>query len=127
MIRERIYQTLANDAGLSALVTVIRPIVLNQSDALPAITYQIEKQHDFTFEGNSGLVRVTLELNVFADDLATAEEINSALQTALDALPGVENGESIYNVYLERELEAHDLEQGEYRINTQFIVNYSEG
>ncbi len=122
MINERIYSILS-----SALTYTIRPIVLKQKDELPAITYQVEIDHDKTFDGNADLKVARVELNVYATTLSEAKTINTELRAAMAGVSGVAAGITVFNLYVEREIEDFETEQYEYRINTVFLVNYSEG
>jgi len=124
MIREKIY-TVLNDA-LGSTVNAIRPLVLKQKDELPAITYDVEIDHDVTFEGNTSFKKATLEINIFTNSLVDATGINRSLKTAVATVAGVYTGITIFNIYIVREIELFESEEREYRINTQFIVNYSE-
>ena len=127
MISERVYSILSADAPLTASTNVIRPIVLRESDELPAITYQLSTEYDSTFDGVSTLKKSIAEINVYARTLSEAQSINDELKTSMANVAGIGSGVNVHSVFISREIEDYETEQDEFRINTQFSINYNEG
>ena len=127
MIGERIYSVLSTDSALLISTSVIRPIILQEQDDLPAITYQVAIEHEHTFEGTTDLKRATLETNIYAKTISTVKSINTELLTAIQSVVGTGSGVTVFNVLVDRVIEDYETEEHEFRINTQFIINYKEG
>ena len=124
MIRAKVYKVLSSSVG--GIVNKIRPIVLKLGDELPSVTYQTEKKFDHIFDGESGFEKATIEINVYATSLKQAYTISKTIGTALSASTGAELDLTIFNVIKKREIEGFEPEDDEYRINTQFLINYTE-
>lgn len=126
MIHEKIYSSLLADPSVSGLTSTIRPIFLEQGDTLPAITYQIDFDHAYVFEGQSSLLTATVEINVMATSLVSAHELTGYVKTALKNTEGVDANFIIYQVRVAREIEDFESDPEEFRINLQFTIQYSE-
>lgn len=122
MIRSVIYHALNNALGNS--VGAVRPLILQPSDTLPAITYQVEVEASHTFEGRSDLSRCQLEINIYAPSLDTAHQLTGAVETALLNATGRHEQVIVYKPQLTRIIDQFINEPGEYRVNCQFSFHY---
>lgn len=126
MIRERIYQKLSENVDLAAAINEVRPLVLEETDELPSLTYQIEIQHDNDYDGVSNFKKAILETNVYSSNLQEAKTVNALLKTAAATISGVETGLTVFNIFPSREIENFDSDEREFQINTQFTISYRE-
>ncbi len=126
MIRERIYQKLSENVDLAAAINEVRPLVLEETDELPSLTYQIEIQHDNDYDGVSNFKKAILETNVYSSNLQEAKTVNALLKTAAATISGVETGLTVFNIFPSREIENFDSDEREFTINTQFTISYRE-
>ncbi len=126
MIRERIYQKLSENVNLAAAINEVRPLVLEETDELPSLTYQIEIQHDNDYDGVSNFKKAILETNVYSSNLQEAKTVNALLKTAAATISGVETGLTVFNIFPSREIENFDSDEREFQINTQFTISYRE-
>jgi len=85
MIGKAIYSLLINNTGITDLVsTRIYPILREQVDGLPAITYQaISGVRSYDLSGPNGLVEGRIQVNCFADDPLEAGELAAVVRAAL--------------------------------------------
>ena len=122
-----IYQQLSGDAALTASVNAIRPIVLEQGDELPAITYQRSNNDtDYTFEGESGFKRLSLTVNLGVNSLIQSNAISKDVKRVMYGMKGVHNNITIHNVFVDREVDNFQYDDKEYQTNLIFIINYKE-
>lgn len=77
MIEPTIYKLLAGDSAITDLVgTKIYPLVREQSDGLPAITYQtISNIYGSDISGLNGLVEGRIQINCFASTILGAAQL----------------------------------------------------
>jgi len=85
MIETEIYTMLSGDGNITDLVsTRIYPQVREQSDGLPAITYQMISQlHGHDLMGNNGLVEARLQINCFAATILAAAQLADIVKNSL--------------------------------------------
>ena len=85
MILKAIHSLLANNTSITDLVsTRIYPMVRDQEDSLPAITYQsISGVRSYDLTGPNGLVDGRIQINCFADDPLEAGELAAVVRAAL--------------------------------------------
>jgi hypothetical protein len=103
MIAKAIYSLLVNNTSITDLVsTRIYPMVRNQEDDLPAITYQVisgVRSYDLT--GPNGLVEGRIQVNCFADDPLEAGELAAGVRAALNGHRGGAAGVHIETMLLD--------------------------
>lgn len=89
-IEDAIYSLLSSDGPLSALVdTRIDPILVPQSDAMPAVTFkQLPSSRDDTLGGPTGLVRSQWEFTCWGAAYADARAVADALRQAISGYDG---------------------------------------
>ena len=69
--------------------TRIYPMVRNQEDGLPAVTYQeISGVRNYDLTGPNGLVEGRIQINCFADDPLEAGELAAVVRAALSGHRG---------------------------------------
>lgn len=93
-IEKAIYSLLSGDVTLSGLVgTRIDPILVPQSDDMPAVTYkQLPSRRDDTLGGPTGLVRSQWQFTCWSDLYAEAREVADALRQAISGYSGSGTG-----------------------------------
>ena len=82
-----LWDTLVNNEGVHALVgEKVYPLVIPQGTVLPCITYQRLRSYPAnTLSGASGLERVDLEIDVWANKYGEAKEVAKAVRAAMPA------------------------------------------
>ncbi len=89
-IEDAIYSLLSSDGTLSALVdTRIDPLLVPQSDVMPAVTYkQLPSRRDDTLGGPTGLVQSQWEFSCWGSTYASARAVADALRQAISGFDG---------------------------------------
>lgn len=97
-LNNAIYQYLIADSALSALVgTRVRPDVLDDNDAMPAVLfYRVSGVHQNTVGGTFGEIAETrVTVDCLADSRAKANEVAEAVRLAMIAFAGTRSGVKI--------------------------------
>ena len=133
MIAKAIYSLLVNNTSITDVVsTRIYPMVRNQEDDLPAITYQIisgVRSYDLT--GPNGLVEGRIQINCFADDPLEAGELAAVVRAALNGHRGGAAGVHIETMLLDDQgdlpyIDPENEAQNVFAIMMDFYVLYKE-
>jgi hypothetical protein len=106
-----IYNILANNAGVSALVgNRISPLVLPQGSAFPAIVYsEININPNFTKDANSRLDQTRVQIDCLALTYEDASELADAVRDALNVVtPGEYNGVNVFYIQFDNQQEFFD-------------------
>jgi len=123
-----IIQALLNDLTLSSLVNIVRPMKLEDGDVNPAITvYRSDVETDYVFNGESGLKKLSVTMNLWVDSLLESESIVREIKRVMYALRGLHDTTKIYSVFVSRELDNYHFDDKEYQTNLVFIITYKEG
>jgi hypothetical protein len=133
MIEKAIYSLLANNSAITDLVsTRIYPQVREQSDALPAVTYQIiSGLRAIDMSGPNGLVESRVQINCFAATILAAAELSAVVRRALSGFQGGAAGVAIECMLLEDAGDLPAIEPENERMNVyaktmDFFVLYKE-
>ena len=97
MVGKAIYSRLASDGTVSGLVgTRIRPAMLRQEDALPALVYNvIANVHVNHVSGLAGLSHARIQVDCWAASHSAAETLAAAVRARLDGWSGSSGGVSV--------------------------------
>jgi len=101
-IEAAIYEILSTDSTVAALVGArIKPSILPQGLAMPAITYQqISGPRDETTDGPTGLVASRWQVNMWATTYAGVLVVRTAVRQILDGYSSTAAGTRIQCVHL---------------------------
>ena len=133
MITTAISSLLANNSAITDLVgTKIYPMVREQEDGLPAITYQVIsgiRSHDIS--GPNGLVEGRIQINCFAATVLASLQLAAVVRAALNGLRGGAAGVAIECMLLEDQGDLPSVEPGNEEMNVfaqmmDFYVLYKE-
>jgi len=133
MIVKAIYSLLSHNSSITDLVgTKIYPLIRDQKDGLPAITYQVIsgiRENDLS--GPTGLVEGRLQINCFASTVLGAENLAKVVREALSGLTGGAEGIRIECMLLEDQSDlptfaADNEEMNVYAQMMDFYVLYKE-
>lgn len=124
MIQAAIYQHLITDAGVTSLVEQrVYPIVLPERCAQPSIAYQrTSVERGKTYCGTDALLNSAVQLDCYAKDYLTANQLASAVATSLIDFSGDMHGTPVNTISLETELDLSDIEPGLFRISMTFSI-----
>jgi hypothetical protein len=129
MIEPSIYNLLSDDSRITDLVsTRIYPQVREQSDGLPAITYQvISGIHSHDISGPNGLVEARIQINCFAATILAAAQLADVIKNSLGGFMGG----NIQSMLLEEENDLPSLNPENEELNVfaktlDFYVCYKE-
>lgn len=132
MIEKAIYSLLSTNSEITDLVSSrIYPLVREQSDGLPALTYQIiSSPREYSFDG-PGLVRARIQINCFAATVLAAAELAQILRISLDGLSCSPEDVRIEHIMLEDIGDLPIIEPGNEEMNVfaktmDFFVLYKE-
>jgi len=134
MIEKAIDSLLRSNATLTALVSGrIYPMIRDQADGLPAVTFQIiSAPRLHAFDGPIGMVQARIQINCFAaDDPLGAANISEIIRKAFDGFQGSPADVRIEALLIE---DLSDLpvivpeneRQNVYAKTMDFIVTYKE-
>jgi len=114
MIGKVIYNILSNDSDVNTAVSgSIFPITAPQTTALPFIVYRtISNDAIDDKDGVSGFEYRHVQLDIFAEDYADADDIAEKVRAALDGFEGTNSGVNVGYIRLDDQGDAYD-EQAE--------------
>src|SRR5512138_859594 len=111
-------------AGVNSAPNRIYPIVIPQkvprgAQVTPCVVYETRAvDRQVTYCGVSGLVRTTLQLDVYAEDYNTVKEVARAVREVLADYRGLLGGTvDTRHASLETEFDINDFEPGLYRVS----------
>jgi hypothetical protein len=105
-IEAAIYELLSLDGTIGGIVEGrISPVMLSQTDGIPAITYQqITGLRNHTLSSGTGnMVEATFQVNCYADDYGTGRDLANAVRLCLDSYAGTVNSVVIQKIMMESE------------------------
>jgi len=126
-----IYNILANDAGVSAIVSNrISPVLLPQGSAFPAVVYhELNLVATPTKDSNSRLDFTRVQIDCLATTYEAASELADAVRSALNVVtPNIYNGVNVFYIEFEDEQEFSDNLadfDGVFQVSQDYIVSYS--
>ena len=126
-----IYNLLANDAGVSALVSNrISPVLLPQGSAFPAVVYsEVNINATPTKDSNSRLDFTRVQIDCLATTYEGASELADAVREALNVVtPGEYNGVNVFYIEFDNEQEFSDNAadfDGIFQVSQDYILSYS--
>ena len=126
-----IYNILANDAGVSALVSNrINPLRLPQGSAFPAVVYsEVSINATPTKDSNSRLDFTRVQIDCLALTYEDASELADAVRDALNVVtPGEYNGVNVFYIEFDNEQEFVDDAanfDGVVQVSQDYILSYS--
>ena len=124
-----IYNILANDAGVSALVgDKICPVTLPQGTAFPAIVYsEVNINPNFTKDANSRLDQVRVQIDCLALTYEDTANLADAVRSALNVVaPGEYNGVNVFYIQFDNQQEFFDDAadfDGVMQISQDYIIS----
>ena len=126
-----IYNILANDAGVSALVSNrISPVLLPQGSAFPAVVYsEVNINATPTKDSNSRLDFTRVQIDCLATTYEGASKLADAAREALNVVtPGEYNGVNVFYIEFDNEQEFSDNAadfDGIFQVSQDYIISYS--
>ncbi len=128
-IRDEIYDRLAGSTDVTSLVsTRIYRQTLPQDATVPALTFtRVSGPRLHISTGPSGMARGTFQIDCWAVDAGTAEDLAEAVRQRLDGWSATTL--NVNNVMLENERDTADWEIGSsglHRVILDFVVLHTE-
>jgi hypothetical protein len=119
---------LRTEAATAALLgSRIYPLVLPQAPMLPALAYtRISQGEQFTSNGPSGLRRVRIQLDCYAETYDAARALADAVRNALNGWRDLSLGVQVAKLAPDSEQDLHEDEVGSYRVTMDFLVHGEE-
>lgn len=126
-IQKSVYSVLDDDAGVSALVKGIFPMVIPQqggaSTRIPCITYRkTTTNRQQRYCGTDGTVGDQFTIDAYGKRYADAQKMADAVKAALIDYRGAKGDRFIANIHLDNEFDLMDIEPGLYRVSMTFEV-----
>lgn len=133
-IDDHLYSRMANFSALAALVgTRINPGMLNQGDALPAVTFRkISGPRVHQMGSDPGIVEARYEVNCWgdaednADGFGDIAAVGAQVVAALSRYGGTISGVVVDHVFLDDEEDVYEPSTMTWRRILDFIVHYRE-
>ena len=130
-LEEAFYSDISSVTNVTNLVgTRIYPLVLQQEDMFPAITYQrISTPRIYSLSGHTGLTTTRFQIDIIADSLAMAHTISELIRirySSFTRLMGGVSGVQIANIVLDDEQHFYDEVTKKRTIIIDLIINYYE-
>lgn len=121
-VGKAIYNILSNDSGVNSITTRISPLLIGQTLNLPAVVYsQIDTDPNDTKNGVSLLDEIKVEVDAHAGTYAGAEDLASAIRTALDRYTGTANGVKVQSIQFNNEADTLEkVQNGLYTITQDY-------
>src|SRR6478736_5980390 len=110
MIGGAIYKLLTDNADFAAIAgDRVYPLRVAQTALLPAVAYQtISNSPTNCKEGDAGLDRKRLQINIYSEDYDQQEELAEITRNLLSSFSGTVDGVTIRNITYETETDLHD-------------------
>ena len=119
-VGKAIYNILSNNSGVTSITTRISPLLIGQTLNLPAVVYsQIDTDPNDTKNGVSLLDEIQIEVDAIAETYEGAEDLASAIRTALDRYTGTANGVKVQSVQFNNESDTLEKVQNGFYTITQ--------
>ncbi len=117
MIETTLYDTLAADTGVSALVGArIYPMLRPPADPLPAVVYQrIATDPAKDLGGDTGIDAVRIQVACWSATYAGAKALGAAVRAAV-------TGAAAMKATTEMDLDDRDNDTGDYRVLLDFRI-----
>jgi len=121
-VGKAIYNILSNNSGVTSITNRISPLLIGQTLNLPAVVYsQTDTDPNDTKNGVSLLDEVQVEVDAIAETYEGAEDLASAIRTALDRYTGVANGVKVQRVQFNNESDTLEkVQNGLYTITQDY-------
>ena len=121
-VGKAIYNILSNNSGVTSITTRISPLLIGQTLNLPAVVYsQTDTDPNDTKNGVSLLDEVQVEVDAIAETYEGAEDLASAIRTALDRYTGTANGVKVQSVQFNNESDTLEkVQNGLYTITQDY-------
>ena len=121
-VGKAIYNILSNNSGVTSITTRISPLLIGQTLNLPAVVYsQTDTDPNDTKNGVSLLDEVQVEVDAIAETYEGAEDLASAIRTALDRYKGTANGVKVQSVQFNNESDTLEkVQNGLYTITQDY-------
>ena len=88
---------------------------------------KISAQPDTTFDGPSGLNYRRYQFETLSKSFVSAVRLQAAIRIALDGYSGtLPNGQRVYNIIRDNELDGFDDVTGEHRTITDYFIHFAE-
>lgn len=105
----------------------IYPQILPQRPNYPAATYQIVgRTRQSTFSGTNGMVRSSVNVDVYAQNDEDVKTGSDAIRAALLDFRGAMGGTQVNRVSLDNEIDLTDVEPGLFRNSMSFSIWHDE-
>ncbi len=123
-----IYSVLSADLGLTALVsTRIYPLLLPQNAILPALTYaRVSTERESAFVSDPGLSTARIQVDVWADTVASVQNVAEEVRGALHRYRGTIATVVIEESHIENEIMMYEPETEIYHIVQDYMILHRE-
>lgn len=130
IIEEGIYLLLQQNADLVALCT-LKGICLNavpENAPDPSMCFStISATPIATNNGPSGLNFRRYQFETFGSTYVKAKQLQTLIRLAIDGFSGTApNGQRVYNIIRDNELDGYDDVTGEHRTITDYFIHFAE-
>lgn len=125
MIETTICGYLLTKSAITALIgTRIRPIALQQGEALPAIAYSLVGESiDYRHSGKN-YTESRMQFDVVATSYLAAKTIAEALDATLSGLSGTVGSIVVDGIFKNLEIDEYEDETKTYRVILDYSINY---
>lgn len=128
-IEESIYYKLSNTAAITAIVpaTRIYYITLDDSTALPAVSYQrTGTSRDYTLNETQSMTEATFQVDAWSRTNSEMVSLATEIRDALDGFRGIVQGVTIERILQVNEFDLPEAEGAIFRRYQSFKVIYQE-
>lgn len=128
-VGDALFNILTNDATVGGLVsTRVYPHLREQGSAFPAVTYQrVGGPRTPKQEGPANHVRQRVQLNSYAGDSTTAQDLADAVRQALDGVSGTYGGMKVQGIECnDAPIDDFDPVARVFRVIQDFIITHAE-
>lgn len=124
MIGGAIYKLLTDDPDFAAIAgDRVFPLRIAQGEDLPAVAYQtISNRPTNCKEGDGGLDRKRLQINIYSEDYDLQEELSEITRSILTSFSGTVEGVRIADITYETETDLHNDEGQIYFKAQEFLI-----
>lgn len=127
-VRQAVYSQLANNAGVSALVsTRIYPLVMPQQPTMPALVYaMVDNNREQVHRGQTTGVKARVQVTCWGATEASAAAVKDAVRLAMIGAQGSVASVTIDGVVCEGEVEGFEPDTTRHWIALDFFIWHRE-
>ena len=126
-IKTSVYSVISGTGAITSLATGgVHPQNIPAQSTAPAITFSMDDDADQQLlDGVSGLKEARFVIDCYSLSYLTADQMASAVKTALVGYRGAFGTNTAEHIRKERELDLFEADTRLHRVNLQFLIAYS--